>query len=166
MIRVMCGAVTSLDRHTVSSSSTQSGSDDLETIRTDFMMFVPANDPVDTPIHFHNTGNMKEQDAVIALAALAQAARLRVFRALVGAGPDGMTPGALSAMLDIPPSTLSFHLKELMRANLVSVQRDGRSLTYRPAIDRMNDLLAYLTDHCCQGQACGITIATGTKTRC
>ena len=93
---------------------------------------------------------MNEKTAVAALAALAQEARLRVFRALVGAGPEGMTPGALSAMLDIPGSTLSFHLKELVHADLVSVERDGRNLHYRPALGRMNELLAYLTDHCCR----------------
>lgn len=97
---------------------------------------------------------MNEKAAVTALAALAQEARLRVFRALVGAGPEGMTPSALSAMLDIPGSTLSFHLKELMHAALVSVERDGRNLHYRPALAQMNDLLAYLTDHCCMGQSC------------
>jgi len=94
---------------------------------------------------------MEESTAVLALAALAQAARLRVFRALVGAGPEGMTPGGLAALLDVPASTLSFHLKELMHAGLVTQQRDGRSLIYRPAIERMNDLLAYLTAHCCEG---------------
>ena len=84
---------------------------------------------------------MNEKTAVHALAALAQEARLRVFRALVGAGPEGMTPGALCAMLDIPASTLSFHLKELVHADLVSVERDGRNLHYRPALARMNELL-------------------------
>ncbi len=93
--------------------------------------------------------------AVSALGALAQAARLRVFRALVGAAPEGMTPGALSALLDIPASTLSFHLKELVHAGLVTVERESRNLYYRPAIAHMNALLGYLTDHCCQAQACG-----------
>jgi DNA-binding transcriptional ArsR family regulator len=97
---------------------------------------------------------MNEIEAVAALAALAQAARLRVFRALVGAGPEGMTPGALSVLLDIPASTLSFHLKELVHAGLVNAERDGRNLHYRPAFERMNALLGYLTDHCCMGQAC------------
>ncbi len=105
---------------------------------------------------------MDEKAAVSALAALAQEARLRVFRALVGAAPDGLTPGALSVMLDIPSSTLSFHLKELVHADLVSVERDGRSLIYRPAIAQMNDLLGYLTDHCCQGRAC--VVAPGPPT--
>ena len=97
---------------------------------------------------------MDESNAVTALAALAQAARLRVFRALVGAGPQGLTPGALSALLDIPASTLSFHLKELVHAGLVGVEREGRNLHYRPQLASMNALLAYLTDHCCQGQPC------------
>ncbi|TXL65279.1 ArsR/SmtB family transcription factor [Zeimonas arvi] len=97
---------------------------------------------------------MNEKDAVAALAALAQEVRLRVFRALVGAGPEGMTPGVLSAILDIPASTLSFHLKELVHAGLVGAERDGRNLIYRPSLDRMDGLLAYLTDHCCQGRPC------------
>jgi DNA-binding transcriptional ArsR family regulator len=98
---------------------------------------------------------MNEQAAVTALAALAQGARLRVFRALVGAAPEGMTPGVLSAMLDIPASTLSFHLKELVHAGLVTVERESRNLFYRPSISQMNALLGYLTDHCCQGRSCG-----------
>jgi DNA-binding transcriptional ArsR family regulator len=97
---------------------------------------------------------MNEQAAVTSLAALAQEARLRVFRALVGSGPGGMTPGALSAMLDIPASTLSFHLKEFVRAGLVNAERESRNLHYRPALASMNELLAYLTDHCCMRQSC------------
>lgn len=97
---------------------------------------------------------MDEKSAVAALAALSQGMRLRVFRALVGAGPQGLTPGVLSATLDVPASTLSFHLKELMHAGLVTQERDGRSLIYRPAIDRMQALLDYLSAHCCQGAPC------------
>lgn len=97
---------------------------------------------------------MKEKDAVVALAALAQEARLRIFRALVGAAPGGLTPSALSALLDVPASTLSFHLKELIHADLAEVERDGRNLIYRASIAQMNALLAYLTDHCCQGGGC------------
>jgi len=103
---------------------------------------------------------MNEEAAVAALAAIAQGARLRVFRALIGAAPEGMTPGALSATLGVPASTLSFHLKELVHANLATVERDGRHLIYRPAIQQMNALLAYLTAHCCQGQDCGVKQAT------
>ena len=97
---------------------------------------------------------MDEPAAVTALASLAQGMRLRVFRALVGAGPQGLTPGALSATLGVAGSTLSFHLKELLHAGLVSQQREGRHLIYRPELARMNELLGYLTAHCCQGQAC------------
>lgn len=97
---------------------------------------------------------MNEDQAVTGLAALAQGLRLRVFRALVQAGPAGLTPGALAAMLPLGASTLSFHLKELTQAGLVTVQRNGRHLIYRPALAQMNALLTYLTEDCCQGQAC------------
>ena len=97
---------------------------------------------------------MDEKLAVTALAALAQGMRLRIFRALVGAGPQGMTPSALSATLDVPASTLSFHLKELTNAGLVAQERSGRNLIYRAQFERMNALMGYLTENCCQGQAC------------
>lgn len=97
---------------------------------------------------------MEEQTVVTSLAALAQPVRLRVFRALVVAGPQGLTPGDLSVQLEVAATTLSFHLKELMHAGLVSQERDGRHLIYRAAFAHMNGLLAYLTEHCCQGQAC------------
>ncbi len=93
---------------------------------------------------------MDEEAAVTALAALAQGLRLRIFRALIGAGPAGLTPGALALALDLPASTLSFHLKGLTAAGLVSQQRDGRHLIYRPSLEHMNALLAYLTAHCCE----------------
>lgn len=107
---------------------------------------------------------MEEKAAIVSLAALAQPMRLRVFRALVGAGPQGMTPSALSAMLDVPASTLSFHLKELTHSGLVTQERESRNLIYRPAIEQMNDLLAYLTAHCCQGAACEMTAVPGCTT--
>lgn len=97
---------------------------------------------------------MDSTNAVCAMSALAHEARLKVFRALVGAGPTGLTPSTLSATLDIPATTLSFHLKELVNADLVTVERQGRNLHYRPALVHMNKLVGYLTDHCCQGQAC------------
>lgn len=99
---------------------------------------------------------MDEKCAIAALAGLAQGMRLRIFRALVGAGPQGLTPGALVATLDVPCSTLSFHLKELMHAGLVSQERDGRHLIYRPLLDQMNALLVYLTAHCCQANTSAI----------
>jgi len=101
---------------------------------------------------------LDEGAAVGTLGALAQPLRLRVFRALVGAGPAGTTPGVLSATLGLPGSTLSFHLRELAQAGLVTHERDGRHLIYRPSMDRMADLLAYLTAHCCHGAPCGVTV--------
>jgi ArsR family transcriptional regulator len=92
--------------------------------------------------------------------------RLRIFRALVGAGPQGLTPGALSATLDVPGSTLSFHLKELMHAGMVSQERDGRHLIYRPSLAQMHALLSYLTAHCCQAseRRCDVDAAPGCTT--
>jgi ArsR family transcriptional regulator, arsenate/arsenite/antimonite-responsive transcriptional repressor len=104
---------------------------------------------------------MEEKAAVASLAALAQGMRLRVFRALIGAAPQGLTPGELSAMLDVPGSTLSFHLKELMHAELVMQEREGRNLIYHPSFAQMNELLAYLTAHCCRGADCGLVSAPG-----
>ena len=110
---------------------------------------------------------MEEKAAVASLAALAQGMRLRVFRVLIGAAPQGMTPGELSATLDVPGSTLSFHLKELMHAGMVSQERDGRNLIYRPSLDQMNALLVYLTAHCCQatdGATCDVASPPGCTT--
>ncbi len=106
---------------------------------------------------------MKENEVVTCLAALAQPMRLQVFRALVVAGPDGLTPGAMVEALDVPAATLSFHLKELTRAGLISQERDGRSLIYRAAFEKMDGLLSYLTDNCCQGQACAVAKAPVRK---
>ncbi len=97
---------------------------------------------------------MNEPDVIRALAALAQELRLRVFRALVVAGQEGRTPTAISEQLGIAPNTLSFHLKELTHAELVTQERQGRNLVYRASFQNMNALLAYMTENCCQGSAC------------
>ena len=97
-----------------------------------------------------------EKQMVEALAALAQTQRLRAFRALVVAGAEGLTPSTLSALLQIAPSALSFHLKALSHAGLVSSQASGRNLIYRAEFSRMNNLLTYLTQDCCQGQSCAV----------
>jgi DNA-binding transcriptional ArsR family regulator len=97
---------------------------------------------------------MEENDVVRSLTALAQPLRLRVFRALVIVGKDGLTPGTMSDALGIPAATLSFHLKELMNAGLVTQERASRNLIYRAAYDRMNSLLGFLTENCCQGAEC------------
>jgi DNA-binding transcriptional ArsR family regulator len=97
---------------------------------------------------------MEKQDALAALAALAHETRLDVFRLLVQAGREGRPAGALAEALGVPPATLSFHLKELKSARVVSCRRDGRSLIYRADFAAMNALLAFLTENCCQGAEC------------
>lgn len=97
---------------------------------------------------------MEELDVVQALAALAQPLRLQVFRALVVAGPQGLAAGVLAEQLGAAPNTLSFHLKELLHAQLVTQERDGRFLIYRAAYGRMDALIGYLLANCCQGGAC------------
>ena len=99
---------------------------------------------------------MEEQDIVKSLAALAQPVRLQVFRALVVAGPEGLTPGALVEALAVPGTSLSFHLKELTHSGLVTQERNGRNLIYRAAFDQMNALVSYLTENCCAGEACAV----------
>ncbi|MCS6763103.1 MAG: metalloregulator ArsR/SmtB family transcription factor [Candidatus Protistobacter heckmanni] len=97
---------------------------------------------------------MNESSVVKALAALAQPLRLRIFLALIVVGQEGLTPGTMAESMDIGATALSFHLKELVHAGLVTQQRDSRHLIYRAAFERMNDVLAYLADNCCQGKAC------------
>jgi ArsR family transcriptional regulator, arsenate/arsenite/antimonite-responsive transcriptional repressor len=92
---------------------------------------------------------LEEAGVVKALSALAQPQRLRAFRALVVAGEQGLTPGALSVLLDIAPSGLSFHLKELTHSGLVNAEPRGRNLIYRAAYAQTNALLSYLGENCC-----------------
>ncbi|MBI3369810.1 MAG: helix-turn-helix transcriptional regulator [Burkholderiales bacterium] len=99
---------------------------------------------------------MTEDQVIQALAALAHPVRLKVFRALVVSGPSGLTPGVMQEGLGIPATTLSFHLKELATAGLASVERASRTLVYRAAYDRMNGLLSYLTENCCEGSSCAV----------
>lgn len=93
-------------------------------------------------------------DAVAALAALAQETRLAVFRLLVQAGPSGVAAGEISTRLDIPANTLSFHLKTLSQAGLLESRQEGRFIYYAAAYARMDDLIAFLTDNCCNGGSC------------
>jgi ArsR family transcriptional regulator len=97
---------------------------------------------------------MDETLVVSALSALAHPLRLKVFRALVVTGPSGLTPGVIQEAIGVPPTTLSFHLKELANAGLVTVERASRTLVYRAAYDQMNGVLSYLTENCCAGCAC------------
>ncbi len=100
---------------------------------------------------------MEKIEAVAALNALAQESRLDVFRLLVQAGPEGLPAGQIAERLKLPSATLSFHLNQLKHAGLVTCHRESRSLIYAAEYAAMNDLLAYLTENCCQGDAasCG-----------
>lgn len=109
---------------------------------------------------------MTEQDVIRALAALAQQSRLQIFRKLVVAGQDGMTPTRLSETLGLPSSGLSFHLKELTHAGLITQERDGRNLIYRAVFATMSEVLVYLTLNCCEGQACEMVDVSAACTSC
>lgn len=109
---------------------------------------------------------MDERQIVIALGALAHTQRLRIFRALVVAGQAGLTPSVLANELEVARNALSFHLKELFHAGLVTVEQQGRNLIYRAAFARMNDLLGYMTEHCCEGVACEVSDSNSGTFRC
>ena len=94
---------------------------------------------------------METKEAAKALAALAQETRLSIFRLLVQAGPQGLAAGRIGESLDVPPATLSFHLKELSHAGLVSSRQDGRFIYYSTDFERMAGLMTFLTQNCCQG---------------
>lgn len=108
---------------------------------------------------------MEEKDIVRALGGLAQASRLKVYRALVVSGDGGMTPGGLGEALSLPSATLSFHLKALLHAGLVTQERSGRNLVYRADFSRMSGVLAFLTDNCCEGGACEIAPVAPLRNR-
>lgn len=97
---------------------------------------------------------MDTKNAIAALAALAQESRLATFRLLVVAGPTGLAASKIAENLSIPPSSLSFHLKELTHANLVVPRQEGRFIIYVAQFDTMNALLAFLTANCCGGNPC------------
>ena len=98
---------------------------------------------------------MKDRDVIASLAALAQESRLAVYRLLVERGPEGYAAGEIGERLQIPAPTLSFHLKELARACLVTPRKDGRFVFYSANFARMSGLVAYLTENCCSlGAAC------------
>ena len=114
---------------------------------------------------------MKSKEVIEGLAALAQESRLAIFRMLVKRGPEGYTPTQLGEKLNVSSPTLSFHLKELQRAGLLDVRRDGRFLYYRPNFAHMNQLIGFLTENCCVladepcGPACGPAAAEVLPTK-
>lgn len=92
---------------------------------------------------------MKTTDAVKALSALAQESRLEIFRLLVQKGPTGMVAGELSSHFEMPPTTMSFHLKELSGAGLITSKRESRSIIYAADYSHMEQLLGFLMENCC-----------------
>jgi len=94
---------------------------------------------------------MEKQIAIGALAALAQETRLDVFRLPVSAGSEGLAAGAVGEALELPPATLSFHLRELKSAGLVRCERSGRSRIYSPNFEAVTELIDYVMENCCQG---------------
>jgi DNA-binding transcriptional ArsR family regulator len=102
---------------------------------------------------------MKSSDAVNRLYALAQESRLAVFRLLVQKGSQGLCAGDIGERLKLPPATLSFHLKELSNAGLLIARQEGRFIYYAPDFETMNGLIGYLTENCCNGQACEVVCA-------
>src|SRR5215471_6169513 len=92
---------------------------------------------------------MRPKQAVAAMGALAQETRLKLFRLLVQRGPDGLAAGVIAERLDVPPSSLTFHLQQLLHAGLVTQRRVGRQIFYAAEYGAMNALLAYLTENCC-----------------
>jgi DNA-binding transcriptional ArsR family regulator len=97
---------------------------------------------------------METKEAVTALAALAQESRLAVFRLLIQAGPTGMAAGKIGEITGIPPSSLSFHLKELAHAEMVTSRPEGRFVIYAANFSTAADLVAFLTENCCGGNPC------------
>jgi DNA-binding transcriptional ArsR family regulator len=110
---------------------------------------------------------MQTKDALNALAALAQATRLEVFRLLVRAGPTGLSAGVVAERVGVRPATLSFHLRELERAGLLSARRESRQIFYAPDFDGMRALIAFLTEDCCGGhpEICAVLGVSGRSVR-
>jgi ArsR family transcriptional regulator, arsenate/arsenite/antimonite-responsive transcriptional repressor len=97
---------------------------------------------------------MNAKEAIAALGALAHETRLAVFRMLVERGPNGLPAGTIAERLDMPPSSLTFHLQQLTHARLISQRRLSRQLIYATDFAAMNAVVAYLTENCCGGASC------------
>jgi len=94
---------------------------------------------------------MNKSIAVSVFESLSAGIRLDVYRLLVKKGPEGMVAVEIGSTLDVPPTNLSFHLKALSQASLVTVVQEGRFLRYRANLPLMQELIAYLTEECCSG---------------
>jgi ArsR family transcriptional regulator len=105
-------------------------------------------------IEIEGANRMETKNALAALTAVAQESRLAVFRLLVQSGPAGMAASKIAEHLGIAPSSLSFHLKELSHADLVTQRQDGRFVIYAANFTTMNALIAFLSENCCTGNVC------------
>ena len=105
---------------------------------------------------------METKQIIVALGALAQEKRLAIFRLLVETGPEGLPVGAIAEKLSLANATLSFHLKELTNAGLTVATPIGRSIIYAVNFDTMNGVVGYLSENCCAGSACSLSIAACT----
>lgn len=111
---------------------------------------------------------MYESQALAAFAALAQEHRLRLVRALVTAGPEGLASGLLAEAVGVSAATVSHHLKELSHAGLVASWREGRSIIYSAACPALSELIAFLMKDCCQGhpEVCNPAVAALATCNC
>lgn len=108
---------------------------------------------------------MKSTDAIKRLAALAQSTRLDIYRLLVQRGPEGLAATAIAEKMGLPNATLSFHIKGLTQAGLVTPRQDGRFIYYAANYPAMNDLVGFLTENCCAGESCQIASEPAKTTR-
>ncbi len=108
---------------------------------------------------------METKSVITALAALAQESRLAIFRLLVAVGPEGLAASKIAEELEVPSSSLSFHLKELSHADLIVARQDGRFIIYSANFSAMNDLIGFLTESCCGGNPCGPSVSQSSATK-
>ena len=144
------------DRAAVASGAQRTDSDGRRMPRTNALLRRGADQSTE---HLAN----ENRDAVDVLAALAQGTRLAIFRLLVQQGPGGLAVGEIAEQLQLAGATLSFHLKELAHAELVSPRQAGRFIYYSANYRTMNGLVDYLTRNCCQGATCDIACAPAVK---
>jgi len=127
-------------------------------------MLSPAR-TLDAAPYFDFNGTVERKTALSALAGLAQGSRLDVFRVLVARGPEGLSAGEIALKLGLANATLSFHLKEMTHAKLVTARQAGRFIYYSANFRTMNALVEYLTENCCQASSCVVACIPAVQPR-